>query len=296
MHSGQRRAAIAAAAAALLFSGVVEAVEPKQEPSPAVEAAVDELAAIGAVTPAEAAALRAWLWDRLQLGPEEPGSCPGGEEAECREQVRTQIRACHVAGETAGVVGNSEQAADLAVAVLMLRAQPADAARQAGEVVQRQLASGWQVEGVREAAEAIHRLRQHRRWQQEAWRMLRQCSLDQACSALQADAALRVMGDASKRADLDPRRTRRTLERALGRGTTVDDDGEMMRARLRKRLRLARGGEADEIAAGAGAYQSSYRFRMTGEAQLGGDYGGQSSAGPGLGFDKSPGPGKGKER
>lgn len=294
--------------AALLCAAMLLMTAParaQQAPDAAVvEGAAEEAVASQAITPEQAQAFREQLRQRLREQMGEQALCADTEAAACQARLRQQVRSCLGEARQQGRTG-SEEAAAVAAATMMLSAGDGGDGAQAGELLRRQLHQRWQGDDMVAAAGAL--LRMQKRWRRQAGQVLSECTGEVGCSGTQARIALSVMEQASRRADLDARQSRRTVlttlreERRDGTGESSDKArGEALQAKLRHRLRLQARDEAGTLAGNGKQKKHQYRRGMDSEVRRGGDFGGQESGGAGAGFAApgSPvgGPGSGSGR
>ena len=281
-------------------------------PADDVDIAADELAKNGALAASDADAFKAQARARLRQrdGTSQTGVCAEGDRAQCQTQLRRHVRDCDGEGRKQGGIANTEDAARVA-ASLMLSAGNSEGLDEAGAMIRTQLGKGWRAGDVENAVRDLEELRGQKRWHREARQMLHECVGDGSCSAEQAHVTLRVMRQASRRADLDARQVRREVCQALrdqagqgpgagagrgqgggkgvgqgrggGKAMAGSGSGDELRQRLQRRLRLHEQ-DADGIAGSGEQKRHRYRRGMDGESRQGGGYGGGQSGGAGSGW------------
>jgi hypothetical protein len=281
-------------------------------PADDVDAAADELVGKGSLAANDAGAFKTTVRERLQKrdGTGRRGVCTDADRAQCQARLRQHVRDCDGEGRKQGGIRNAQDSARVAAA-LMVAAGNAEGIDEAGTMIRAQLGNKWQATDVEGAAQDMAGLASQKRWHNEARQMLRDCLGDGSCSGEQARATLRVMRQASRRADLDARQVRREIRLALkdelaregrgqggaamgGKGMAGQGSGDGLQARLQKRLRLHAQDEDCVPGTGTGE-QKRHRYRrgMDGEGRQGGGYGGGQSGGAGSGWGGGGGGGSG---
>ena len=306
---------IAVAVAAMLFVVMPALADEGQEQSQArtqeqsqegdaVDAAAQELVGQGAVPQDQAEAFKAQVRQRLRLrdGEGQGRLCAEGDKAQCHARLRKHIRDCDGEGRKSGSIQGTEDSARVAAA-LMLAAGKSEDMDEAGGLVRAQLGKKWQAQDIEDSARTMSEMREQKRWHKQARQMLKDCVGDESCSPDQARATLKVMKQASGRADLDPRECRREIKLALkemkqeakgqgGKSAADRGSGDELRTRLQKRLRLH--AQDDDAMAGNGQQKRNrYRHGMDGESRQGGGFGGGQSGGAGAGWGGGSGGGGG---
>jgi hypothetical protein len=229
----------------------------------------------GIVPHAEGAAFAIRL--RTQL--HERDVCGAEDQTQCQKRLRQQVRACQEAGLQHGAIRGPREAADVALALMIMSHGTGDPT-QAGELIQWQLGHRWQSRSIREAAEMVAQVA-GQRWRRETLRMLRDGCEEGGCSYERARQAVVAMHQASRRIDLDARRTRKAIQQVLreqqAHGERTDTE---VQAQVRSRIRS---GQAE-----GGQKTHRYRYRIDGEQRRGGQFGGTYSGGRGMGLGKGP--------